>query len=206
MATPKSPFIVVPNFISAKQCEQIVDDLGFYHADTNADGDPIKMMRHHELHEEWLFERWQQLQPDALQYYDAQYRGTEHFQFEYLTQGVSCKPTCDNSQYINKKWVRTKDRDFTGIVFLTDYNENVPFDSDYEVYGGKLEFPQHQFGFNPIRGTLIMFPAGPHFIHANAPIIAGDLFQAKFHVAATVPYLYQPADFPGDYKTWFKDL
>jgi len=45
MATPRTPFVVVQNFISPKQCEIIVDDLGFYEADKDVDGNPIKMMR-----------------------------------------------------------------------------------------------------------------------------------------------------------------
>ena len=45
MATPKSPFLVYEDFISPKQCENIVADMGFYVPDINADGDPIKMMR-----------------------------------------------------------------------------------------------------------------------------------------------------------------
>lgn len=206
MAIAKSPFLVYQNFISAKQCETIVDDLGFFHADTNVDGDPIKMMRHYDVHEEDLFMRWQTLVPEVFKHFGAEYRGTEKFQFEFLAEGTVSDPNCDNSQYLRKKWVRTKDRDFTGILFLNDYSDTAPFDTDYEVYGGKLEFPQHGFGFNPERGTLIVFPAVPHFIYANAPVIAGDLHQVKFHVAAGMPYLYQPADFPGDFKSWFTAL
>ena len=203
MATPKSPFLVYEDFISPKQCENIVADMGFYVPDINADGDPIKMMRHHDECEADLFDKIQAITPEVFNHYGSEYRGTEKMQFEYLAEGVISQPYCDNSQYLRKKWVKTKDRDFTGILFLTDYSDQSPFDEDYEVYGGKLEFIQHLFGFNPQRGTLVIFPAGPHFIYANAQIIAGDLFQVKFHFAAKSPYLHQPADFPGDYRTWF---
>jgi len=206
MAVAKSPFLVYQDFISPKQCEVIVDDLGFYHPDTNVDGDPIKMMRHHDDHEEDLFNRWQKLVPIVFDHFGAGYRGTEKMQFEFRAEGTVSEPECGSSQYLRKKWVRTKDRDFTAILFLSDYSDAAPFDTDYEVYGGKLEFPQHGFGFNPERGTLIVFPAGPHFIHANAAVVAGDLHQVKFHVAAMMPYLHQPIDFPGDYKSWFNDL
>ena len=206
MAVAKSPFLVYPDFLSPKQCESIVDDLGFFHPDTNTDGDPIKMMRHHEAHEESLFSRTQMLIPEIFGHFGSEYRGTEQMQFEFLAEGTVSQPTCGNSQYLRKKWVRTKDRDFTGIIFLSDYSDQAPFDADYEVYGGKLEFPQHGFGFLPQRGTLIIFPAGPHFINANAPVIAGDLFQVKFHIAAQMPYLHQPVDFPGDYKSWLSDV
>lgn len=203
MATPKSPFLVYEDFISPKSCEHIVADLGFYAPDLNTDGDPVKMMRHHEASEAELFEKIQALTPEVFAHFDSEYRGTERMQFEFLAEGVVSPPYCDNSQYLRKKWVKTKDRDFTGILFLSDYSDQSPFDDDYEVYGGKLEFAQHDFGFNPQRGTLIIFPSGPHFIYANAKIIAGDLFQVKFHFAAKTPYLHQPANFPGDYRTWF---
>lgn len=206
MAVAKSPFLVYQDFISPKQCEVIVDDLGFYQPDTNVDGDPIKMMRHHDQHESYLFDRIHPIMSTAFQHFKSEYRGTEKMQFEFLAEGAVSDPVCGNSQYLRKKWVRTKDRDFCGILFLSDYSEQTPFDSDYEVYGGKLEFPQHGFGFNPSRGTLIIFPAGPHFIYANAPIIAGDLFQVKFNFAAKSPYLHQPVDFPGDYRTWFANI
>lgn len=203
MATPKSPFLVYEDFISPKHCESIVADLGFYVPDTNPDGEPIKMMRHHDEIEADLFDKVQTITPSVFKHFNSEYHGTEKMQFEFLAEGTVSQPYCDNSQYLRKKWVKTKNRDFTGILFLSDYSDKAPFDADYEVYGGKLEFSQHGFGFNPQRGTLIIFPAGPHFIYANARILAGDLFQVKFHFAAKSPYLHQPVDFPGDYKTWF---
>jgi hypothetical protein len=101
--------------------------------------------------------------------------------------------------------MRLYNRDFTGVIFLSDYQEQVPFDDEYEVFGGKLEFYSHKFGFNPQRGTLIIFPSDPHFINATSPIQAGDLFQIRFHITCTQPYLYNPKNFPGNYTTWFNE-
>jgi len=53
---------------------------------------------------------------------------------------------------------------------------------------------------------LILFPSEPHFINGTTPIHAGDSFQVRFHVAASEPFLYDPADFPGDYTTWFEEI
>ena len=203
MATPKSPFLVYEDFISPKNCEEIVADLGFFQPDVNPDDEPQKMMRHHDIIEADLFDKIQVITPNIFNHFNSEYLGTEKMQFEFIAQGVVSQPYCDNAQYLRKKWVKTKNRDFTGILFLSDHSDQAPFDDDYEVYGGKLEFMQHGFGFNPQRGTLIVFPAGPHFIYANARVIAGDLFQVKFHFAAKSPYLHQPVDFPGDYRTWF---
>lgn len=206
MITPKSPFYVIQNFISPKQCEIIVDNLGYYSPDVDNEGTPIKMMRHHESSERIIYDSFQPLIPTFEEYYDFNHRGTESVTFEFYSEGVEPEPVCDNSKWVNKKWVRTKDRDFSAVVFLSDYQDNPPLDSEYEVYGGKLEFLQHKFGFNPERGTLLVYPSSPHFINAVAEIQAGDLFLAKFHMAGEIPHLYQPADFPGNYLSWFNGL
>lgn len=206
MASPKSPFLVFQNFLSPKACEAIVDSLGFYSPDTDHEGNPIKMFRFHSESEELIFSQLKPLTETITRYFNVGYRGTEQIIFEYLAEGTVSEPICENSNYVKKKWVRTRDRDLTGVLFLCDYNDNPPFDSDYEVYGGKLEFPQHGFGFNPQRGTLVIYPSGPHFINANAAVLSGDLFQARIHIAASEPLLYDPRMFPGDYRTWFKGL
>lgn len=206
MTSPKSPFYVVQDFLTPKQCEIIVDNLGYYSPDVDKDGKAIKMMRNHEESEKIVYDKFKMLIPTLEEYYGFKHRGTEIMTFEFLAEGVTPEAICDNSKWIKKKWVRTKDRDFSVVLFLSDYQDQLPFDSDYEVYGGKLEFLQHKFGFNPERGTLIVYPSGPHFINATADIIAGDLFQAKFHLAGQSPYLYQPSEFAGNYLTWFKGL
>lgn len=206
MAVARSPFLIYRNFISPLQCEEIIGDLRFFDPDVNADNKPIKMVRHNEKHEEDLYHRTQFIVPEVFKYYDAEYKGTEKMQFQYLAEGVVDEPECGNSQYLRNKWMRTKDRDFTGFLFLSEYNEDCDFDDNFEVYGGKLEFPQHNFGFNPERGTLVIFPSLPHFIYANSPVLAGDLFQVKLNFAAKRPYLYDPKVFPGDYRNWFAEL
>lgn len=206
MAAPKSPFYIIPNFISPKQCEHIVDSLEYYAPDEDINGKPVKMSKTNPELETIIFNRFEMLIPELEKYYGYQHRGTENIGFEYHAQGVIPEAICDSSKWLKKKWVRTKDRDFSVVLFLSDYQDTPDFDSDYEVYGGKLEFLQHKFGFNPERGTLIVYPSSPHFINAIAEVQIGDLFLAKFHLAGKQPYLYQPADFPGDYRTWFKDL
>ena len=206
MAVARSPFVVIQNFLSPKLCETIIDNLGFYTPDKDETGAPMKMYRHHEGSQEVIFQRWISIVPNISTYYDVEYRGTESMVFEFFAPGTMSEPLCENSNYIHKKWTRMKDRDFTALVFLSDYNESEYFDSDFEVYGGKLEFPQHDFGFNPERGTLIVYPSCPHFINATAPVLAGELFQVRFHMATKLPYLYDPRLFPGDYRSWFTAL
>lgn len=206
MATPKSPFFIVQNFISPKVCEKVVDSLGIYTTDTDPEGNPIKMYRYKEDQELMLFDRLKPLIPTLMDYYQADYKATETIQFEYFAPGIEPEAHCENSNFVRKKWVRTKDRDFSAVLFFSDYNDNPPFDSEYECYGGKLEFPQHGFGFNPERGTLIVFPSSPHFVNATASLFAGELIQARIHFACKLPYMYDPTMFPGNYTNWFQEL
>ena len=205
MATAKSPFLVYENFVSPLLCEQIVDNVDVIVPDTDVNGNPVKMIRHDEESEMIIYERLQPLLPLFESHYQGFiHRGTEIMSFEWYPEGTTAAhPHCESSDYLRKKWLRTRDRDLTAVLFLCDYQEQIPFDNDFEVYGGKLEFPQYNFGFNPQRGTLIVFPSCPHFINATATINAGDLFQVRFHLASKTPYIYQPHDFPGDYTSWF---
>ena len=206
MATPKSPFVVIQNFISPKVCENIIYKTGIFSPDVDPEGKPLLMVRHNESAEDIIYSQFEQLIPDLEQYYDFSHTGTEQVQFEFYPEDYTADCRCENSKYITKKWTRVYNRDISAILFLSDYNDNPPFDSEYEVYGGKLEFPQHNFGFNPQRGTLVVFPSGPHFINGNAAIQYGDMFQARFHLTSAMPYLYQPDMFPGDYTNWFNHL
>lgn len=202
----KSPFFVVQEFISPLMCEEMIDALDVYEPDTDSEGNPIKMVKFNEGSEQAIFERFQHLIPDIEKYYDIEYVGTERILFQWYPESTVSTPHCESSSYLNKKWVKMKNRDVSFVLFLSDYQDNIPFESEYEVYGGKLEFPQWGFGFNPQRGTLIGFPSDPHFINVTTPILVGDLFQAKFHVAAVTPLLFNPQKFPGDYREWFKEF
>jgi hypothetical protein len=199
----KSPFYIVQDFLSPKLCEQFVDNLEMYEPDVNKDDKPIMTIRQNEKIEAHIFERFQQLVPEIEKYYGFEYKGMEHINFEWAAEEFEGgKPVCENSNYLRKKWVRTKTRDITGVIFFSDYQETIPFDNEYECYGGKLEFPQHGFGFNPQRGTLVLYPSDPHFINVTTAVLAGDLFRAKLQIAAETPYIYQPDQFPGNYKEW----
>ena len=206
MASPKSPFMVFQEFLSPKSCEDIVIDLNFYTPNYDAEGDPTMLMRAHEQSEHIIYTKFQSLIPKIEEYYGFEHRGTESVMFEYYAEDTKPILHCENSDWIRKKWVRTRDRDITCLLFFNTFQDKVPFDGDYEVYGGKIEFPQHGFGFNPEWGTMIVFPSGPHFINSTSHIIAGELVMARFHLAAKMPYLYNPTKFPGDYRSWFTGL
>lgn len=199
----KSPFYVVPEFISPLLCEEIIDMCNFSYPDMDKDGHYVATHRTSDLAENVLYERLQLLLPELQAYYQILYKGTERIQFEWFPEEAKGDFICENSNHVRGKWLRTKQRDLTGILFLSDYQDTIPFDNEFEVYGGKLEFVQHHFGFNPQRGTLIVFPSCPHFINITTPVLFGDLYQARIQIAAHTPYLYTPELFPGNYTTWF---
>ena len=129
----KSPFYIISEFISPLLCEQIVDDLDFYIPDTDPELTPQKMFKSHERSEAFLFDRIDGVVSQLEQYYGFEYKGTEPMQFEWFPQESSGNFVCENSNYLRKKWVRTKTNDFTGLLFLSDFQPTIPFDSDYEV-------------------------------------------------------------------------
>jgi hypothetical protein len=200
----KSPFYIVEEFVSPLLCEELVDRVNFTVPDTNKDGFPVKTHKTCDEAEAVLYERLMLLIPELSAHYALQYKGTERMSFEWFPEGSKGDFVCENSEFLRRKWLRMKARDITCILFLSDYQNTPPFDGEFEVYGGKLEFVQHKFGFNPQRGTLIAFPSDPHFINITTPIMAGDLYQVRIQLAAKAPFIYQPDQFPGNYTTWFK--
>jgi hypothetical protein len=201
--TIKSPFVVIPNFISPSLCEQIVDNVGFNKPVINNNGVPLASSVRDDEYDQVLFARLKPHIKSFEQYYDFQYSSTERFSFEWLPLDCQMDVHCENAEYRDNAWIKNKNRDFTGVIFLCNFNERAPFDTDFECYGGKLEFINHQFSFNPNRGTLVLFPSEPRFCNASSRVIAGDAYQARFHIAAKSSYIHDMSKFPGDYRSWF---
>lgn len=206
-----SPFVVVPDFLSPLQCERIVSDIHIGTPDTDKDGKPRKIERHNLFWEADIAERFRSVVPEIEQRYNCEYRGLEKPLFQYYPENAKSpaeQPGCENAKYVRKKWVQYKDVDLVGFVWLKDYNDNVPLDTRHEVFGGKLEFPVYNFSLCPQRGTLVLFPAGPHFITVISPILLSDLYQVKLNVSINTKeggrWLYQPANFPGKWQEWFE--
>lgn len=199
----RSPFIVIPDFVSPLTCEDIVDKIAISFPDVDADGNPQPSSMSNALAELSLHDYLDEARELTEDYYGVSIKGIHRLEFEYYPQGcASTKPVCENSIY-HGKWSRSNNKDFVGILFLTDYQERVPFDPLFEVKGGKLQFPTHGFGFNPKRGMLVIFPGDEHFVYSTAAIQAGELFQVKICMTAEENYVYNPRSFPGNYEVWF---
>lgn len=192
-----SPFIIEQNLLSPSLCEDVIQfiDLDLMSSSYKED---IELV---------IFEHIQNILPNFEQYYSVNYKQISNIDFEDLYQGYKSKSSIsDNSLFINGKWTRIHDIDFTGIIFLSDFNNKPPFSKSFEVYGGKLEFPQHKFGFNPERGTLIMFPSDPHFHYNFSDVQVGKSYYIKFNITCTNEFVYNRNNFKGNYLTWFQTI
>jgi len=187
--------------------EDIIDSMNFTAPDIDKDGNVLPSLYFFSDIDDVIFERLQSLIPDLESHYDIEYVGTEPMTYEFYPQGYKNEEVkSENSVHLKGKWLRTKNRDLTGIIFLNDYNDRPPFENYFEVYGGKIQFPQHDFSLNPERGTLVLFPSVPHFLNGLTPVQVGDSAMVRFHITAKKPFLYDHTKFPGDYKTWFEEF
>lgn len=204
-----SPFLVIQDFLSPKMCEDIIKDLEVKSPNLDKEGNPTKLERHAVLWEQEIASRMHAIIPAIEKRYACKYRGTAQPLFQYYPENAKVpaeQPGCENSKFLRKKWVMIKDVDLVGFIWLKDYNESIPLDPQYEVMGGKLEFPVYDFSLVPQRGSLVLFPAGPHFITVTSPILVGDLYQIKLNVSISDEndgqWFYQPKNFPGSYIDW----
>ena len=208
-----SPFHVVEDFISPANCERIIAEYGISEPSVNEEGQPVKNERFikdddlSRLIQHAVLENGHEIQDR----FDGTIKGIEvpHFQQYFENPKKPCEPHgCESSKFMRKKWVKVKDIDLVAYVWLKDYGSGVPLDPRIEVYGGKLEFPAYNFSLVPQRGTMVMFPAGPHFITAVSPVLVGSLEVIKFSVKLTQKddglWLYQPSNFAGTYQDWFE--
>lgn len=199
----KSPFYVVRDFISPLTCENIVDDCNPHIPNKDKDSNLLKTIIHNDETEEFVFNNMTDLMPSIEKYYNFQYKGINTIHFEWFPMGSMQTFNAENSIISNNKWVRNSINDFTAILFLSDYQNQPPLDNEFEVYGGKLEFLYHKFGFNPTRGTLIVFPSDPHFTNGTSRVYMGNLYQIRIQITSTPHWKYNMSEFPGNYTNWF---
>jgi len=207
-----SPFIVIQDFLSPLVCEKIIQDVHVADPNRDTNGEPKKLERHNLLWEQEIIERFRDCIPEIETRYDCAYRGLDKPLFQYYPENAKApaeQPGCENSKFVRKKWVMHKDVDLVGFIWLKDYNENIPLDPRHEVFGGKLEFPAYNFSLMPQRGSLVLFPAGPHFITVISPVLLGELYQIKLNVCINEKnggrWFYNPVKHPGTWQQWFAD-
>lgn len=210
----KSPFFVIEEFISPSICEKFISEHGILTPSYIDDANTVPF-KHTKIINDAEFVSYIQetIKPELENIedrYDAIVNGmtTPSFQ-QYFEDAKNPAELhgCENAKFSRKKWVKHRDVDLVAYLWLKDYCAGVPLDPRFEVYGGKLEFPAYDFSLVPQRGTLVIFPAGPHFISAISPVLVGSLEIVKFSIKLTQKdggiWLYQPSSFAGTYKDWF---
>lgn len=205
----KSPFLVFQDLLDSDVCDKIAKDVRI---EPLKDDDSISQSseRFHDDAESLIFNKFKELIPNLEQHFTGfKYRGTEHLVFQQFPSGsgkAAEEPHCENAVFKRKRWVKVKDRDLTGILWLKDYQETAPFDLKTQVLGGKLEFPVYNFGFQANKGTLIVYPASERFISLTTAILVGELQCVRFHICGDGIWLYDPKDYPGDFRSWFAEI
>ena len=205
-----SPFHVVENFISPLQCERIISTLGLSRPDVAENGQPLKYERHVPVDIAGsILSELNALTPFIEQRYDATVTGDSGLLFQQYWENPKVPAEvhwAEGWKYLRKKWNKVRDIDLVGFIWLKDFHTSVPLDPRVEVYGGKLEFPTYDFSLTPVRGTLVLYPATPHFVTAMSHVMLGSLEQIKVIIKLTkdgAPWSYQPSNFPGSYQDWF---
>lgn len=208
----RSPFFVIDDAISPAKCDLITEHLGIKVPSLDERGRPLKyerLVKDAEL-VSYLAAPLQEVVGALEDRYEGRIEDLETPLFQQYFESPTVPAEahgCENSRYVRKKWVRVKNVDLVGYLWLKDYNSGVPLDPRFEVYGGKLEFPAYDFSLLPARGTMVLFPAGPHFITATSPILVGSLevvkVTIKVHTPGGTDWVYDAAKFPGTFTEWF---
>ncbi len=214
-----SPFYIVQDFLSGKQVDILLDKFDVKIPNKDPDGNNVKLSRFINSNEgqDMILNKLYLHIAAIEERYNCTYKGTEQLEMIHYPENDKAPAEevgCENARFIKRKWVKVKDIDLTGFIWLKDHNEQPPLDPRYEIYGGKLEFPGLDVSLTPQRGTLVLYPAGPHFVNAISPIAVGDLYQIKINLSITDKeggmWFYQPENFPvgrdGLLMSWFKEF
>ena len=78
--------------------------------------------------------------------------------------GGEYKPHADAEHWNaeRREWTRVIDRDFSVLIYLNETFE-----------GGEIDFPNFGMKFKPRRGLLIAFPSDHRYVHAARPVTHG---------------------------------
>lgn len=94
--------------------------------------------------------------------FDRPFRTIEEPQLVSYSPGEKYVEHNDSEEFINGKWKKVVDRDYTIIFYLN---------SDYE--GGELVFPNQGVTIKPKEGSIVIFPSDHHYPHEVIPVSEG---------------------------------
>lgn len=201
-----APFHVEEGFLSPLRCEQLREQLALSRPDVDERGRPLKHERH--VPDDVAAALINRLDLAAL---EARFGMTPVadqrvlFQQYWEDQKAPAEPQgVDGWRFTRRRWTQLRSIDLVGVLWLKTFHASVPLDPRTEVYGGKLEFPTFDFSLLPTTGTLVVFPATPHFVNAVSHVLVGSLEQVRFSLRLP-GWTYDPARFSGTYRDWFFD-
>lgn len=199
----KSPFILLENAIDPKACDDIITSLN--HSIPNYMNDKVAMtLKFNKLEELRLQPLIDDLLDYAEPYYEFETQSLSTFLFEWYPEGYQAKPmSSDSYTYFNGKWIKSREIDFTILIFLSSTVTKTINDPNTEHVGGGLQFPTHGFTLHPKSGDLLMFPSDNHFLNMIDGVSLGNMNLIRILVTAKQDYKYDKRKFPGTYKTWF---
>lgn len=202
----KKPFLIFEDFVNPLACEQIINDLRIHttYPLIGQDGSPRKSIFHNNLNTTRIMRMFDGVVTELESNFDTTYLGTHQLMFEwYPTNYKKVEPVCDAYQYTKKEgWKKSNLLDFTGILWLNDFNDSEDFDPYFEVYGGNLNFPNFDINFKPQRGTLVIFPSTPNFVYNVGQISYGSLTQVHFQIRSTGDFQYNQDEYDLNPESW----
>lgn len=203
----KSPFFLIREFMSPLECEDVILGIDETEPNYNIDDKPVKTIMRLPVLQSRLWNRLSEYFDSLEEYYSTEIYTLTPIDFEwYPTNCEEEIPRCENSMYRDNKWAIYNDYDFVVVVFLKNFNNKSDFDEISECYGGQLEITNHNFSFNPERGTAVIFPANQYFINRTKSPTYGDAHQLRFFITCEDRFNYKREDFSGNHTTWFKGL
>lgn len=201
----KPPFFIVDEFLTEDECCTLMQRINLNFP--SEDGDTfVKTILGNKIISDSIVNMFSYYEEDVEGYYGVGLHSFTNVQIEWFPE--TCKQdgvVCENAFIRNGKWQRRNANDFTAVIFLKNHTTSTDFDDEVDVYGGTLQFPVQNVSIHPKIGTLVLFPSGPHFRNNTVSPKLGDMLQLRFHIVCEKPYEYTIQQFPGDYRTWWKN-
>lgn len=193
------------NLFSISQTESMIDSIEVYQPEYNENGVIQPLYLDNEEVSLQVVDKISKILPEICNYYGSQPFGIETVSLEWLPCGAQTAVKSENSTLMNNKWVKTQNRDLTGVLFLNSHVDAKDIDEfeSMDCCGGKLQFINYNFGFLPQAGDVVIYPSDARFANNTAKVIAGDLYQVRFHIVTKTPYIHDITKFPGTYVDWF---
>lgn len=203
---PKSPFLVIEDFINPDDCDGVIAEFPFGAPTRNEHTNAFEKTELMSPFVTSLIEDQLVLQgPIINSYFNVELDDLRSVTCERYPSGWKTPVAAPegHAKGLNG-WIKTADVDLFGVVFLTQaFSHAETFDPNFNVMGGNFEFPNFQFGFKPEPGTLVVYPSAPNFASAITAVKLGELYMLRIRMSTRVPYTYQPHMFPGKFTDWF---